>query len=303
MPSLLVVEARRFLARRTVRIAAVLIVAAIAVAGLVTYSVSRPPTPEVATRDRLARERAVQACIRGDFGIDAEDVPPGTTLEEFCEDVVGEGGSTFQFRMASLPSVYTGTAFPLFLLAWLVSASFVGAEWHHGTMATLLTWEPRRIRVIAAKAAVAVALATLGTLVLQILLAAALLPAAALRGSTEGMDRAWAAETAGVLLRGAGVCAIAAGIGFSIASIARNTAASLGLGFGYLIVFEQLLAGLRPGWQPWLLVTNIATFVTGDPEAIGPMSRSVAEAGLLLSAYAAALLLIAGVSFWRRDVT
>ena len=42
---------------------------------------------------------------------------------------------------------------PVVAAAWLLAASFVGAEWHAGTMGTLLTWEPRRLYVLGAKVA------------------------------------------------------------------------------------------------------------------------------------------------------
>ncbi len=285
------------------RVAVLGAITAIAVAGLITFVVSQRPTAEGEAEARVERQKAFDACVRGDLGIDPEDVQPGQTIEEICGQVVsGPGFSAPQFALSSLPSVFVGTSVPLLLLAWVLAASFIGAEWHAGTVATQLTWEPRRMRVFVAKAVVSIALAAVLTVVLQAVLGAALVPAAAFRGSTEGLDEAWLREGLGVLMRGAAISAIAAALGYSIASVARNTAASMGLGFGYLIIFEQLIAGLRPGWQPWLLVPNIAVFLSGDSN-LGFIDRSVGEAGLLLCAYAAGAMVIAAGLFVRRDVT
>ncbi|MBA3727894.1 MAG: hypothetical protein H0W94_01570 [Actinobacteria bacterium] len=303
MGPLLGVEFRRYLARRTMRVSILGAVAAIAVAGLITFVVSQRPTPEAAAEARAERQEVFDACVQGELGIDPEDLPPDQTIEEVCGQVVsGPGLSQPQFALSSLPAVFVGTSVPLLLLAWVLAASFIGAEWHAGTVATQLTWEPRRLRVFLAKALVAIVLAAVLTVVLQALLGAALVPAAAFRGSTEGLDEAWLREGLGVLLRGAVIAAIAAAFGYSIASVARNTAASMGLGFGYLIIFEQLVAGLRPGWQPWLLVPNIAVFLSGDSN-LGFIDRSVGEAGLLLCAYAAGAMVIAAALFVSRDVT
>lgn len=157
--------------------------------------------------------------------------------------------------------------------------------------------------MILVKVAVAAAMAFVGTLLLQAILGGALVPAAAFRGSTEGTDAAWLRETAGVVLRGATVSAVAAALGFSLASVARNTAAAFGAAFGYMIIFEQILAVLRPGWQKWLLVVNVGVFVTGTPEDVGVLGRSAFGAGMLLGAYALGMVLVAAALFRLRDVT
>jgi hypothetical protein len=208
------------------------------------------------------------------------------------------------FRITSLTDVFIGTGIPLFMLSWVLGASFAGAEWHTGMVGTVLTWEPRRFRVVLAKLGVAMVLGFVGTVVMQALVGVALFPTAELRGSTAGMDGVWWRDVAVTVLRSATVSAMAAGIGFSLAWVARNTGAALGIGFGYLLVVEQLLAGLRPRWQPWLLLVNMATFLSGETQEVsGGVSVSVGSAGLLLAAYSAGLALIATVLFLRRDVT
>ena len=89
--------------------------------------------------------------------------------------------------------------------------------------------------------------------------------AAAGAGSTTGADAAWLAESAGVALRVAALSTIFAGFGFGLASAGRNTAVALGVGFGYLVIVENLVRGLRPQWTPWLLTDNAGLFVVDSP--------------------------------------
>ena len=304
MGRLLVVETRRFLARRLVRISCGLILVAVLIAGVAAFLNSHRPSAEQLADAQRQRRESVAECAAGQFGIPPEEIPPGQTLEQYCEQIVSpaeEFIADAPFRLAGMQDVFLGTGVVAMLVAWLLGASFVGAEWHAGTIGTLLTWEPRRIRVIVAKAVVAVVAAFALTVVAEALLGLAVWPAAAVRGSTAGVDAAWFRDTAGVVLRGGGLAAMGAGIGFAVASLARNTAAALGVGFGYLVVFEMILASLRPGWSKWLLVPNIAVFMTADPGEVG-FEWSAVRAGLLLAGYTAALLVVAGGWFRARDV-
>jgi hypothetical protein len=52
-------------------------------------------------------------------------------------------------------------------------------------------WEPRRWRVFGAKTAAALTITFAGTILLLVALGLLLLPAAPLRGTTEGVDWAW----------------------------------------------------------------------------------------------------------------
>jgi ABC-type transport system involved in multi-copper enzyme maturation permease subunit len=210
---------------------------------------------------------------------------------------------TQSYDLVTLPDVFLGTSFVFVILGWLFGASFVGAEWHAGTVTTLLTWEPRRTRVIVAKMVAAVVSVFVLTLVLQLVLGGVLAVDAATQGSTAGADGAWAAEAAGVGVRVALLSSIFAGVGFGIASIGRNTAAALGVGFGYLVIVENLVRGLRPAWAPWLLTENAGLLLIGDPADFPLLDRSVVGAGIYLAAVATLLLVAAAAQFRVRDVT
>jgi ABC-type transport system involved in multi-copper enzyme maturation permease subunit len=209
---------------------------------------------------------------------------------------------TQEYDLVGLPDVLMGTSLVLVSVAWILGASSIGADWHAGHVTTILTWEPRRGRVMLAKIAASLASVFVVSLVIQALLGAALAAAAAGAGSTAGADAAWLAESGGVALRVALLSTIFAGFGFGLASAGRNTAVALGVGFGYLVIVENLVRGLRPQWTPWLLTENAGLFIVDSPIDFPLLARSTVGAGLYLAAVGTALLLVASGLFRTRDV-
>jgi hypothetical protein len=207
-----------------------------------------------------------------------------------------------RFHLTELRGALEGTSPILVILGWFLGASAIGADWHTGMVTTLLTWEPRRIRLMMAKLAAAAGVVFVLVLFLQALLAAGLTAAAVLRGTTGGTDGTWLRGVVGIALRVEALAGVGAAVGFAIASAARNTGAALGVGFAYTLVVENLVRALRPHWAGWLMTDNAVVFVTGQPTGFA-VQRSTIQAGLLLGAYAAALVGAATVAFRTRDVT
>jgi ABC-type transport system involved in multi-copper enzyme maturation permease subunit len=209
---------------------------------------------------------------------------------------------TQEYDLVGLPDVLMGTSLVLVSVAWILGASAIGADWHAGHVTTILTWEPRRGRVMLAKIAASLTSVFVVSLVIQAFLGAALAVAAVGAGSTAGADAAWLAESAGAALRVALLSTIFAGFGFGLASAGRNTAVALGVGFGYLVIVENLVRGLRPQWTPWLLTDNAGLFVVDSPIDFPMLGRSTVGAGLYLASVGAVLLLVASGLFRTRDV-
>lgn len=299
MTALLAVELRRFLARRLMRVLASIALAGILVAGVIVFVNASKDPVAVDVQFEVTGNGEVN-CFGNGFGAGGT-LPKDQTPEEFCQSLIG-GQVDKQFQLTEMNEGWLALGAQLIIVGWLLGASFVGAEWHSGTMTTLLTWEPRRTRVLFAKLVACMALVYLGAVVLELLLTAALLPAAVFRGSTAGTDSAWLAESAGIVGRVGLACSLAAALGFGLATVGRNTAASLGIGFGYLVVVENLIRGFRPQWAPWLLGDNIAAFLDGGAGNVIP-GRSTIESGLTVCVYAAVAVIAAWLSFRRRDVT
>jgi len=302
--ALLSVELRRMLARRLVRVLAALALVGIAIAGVTVAATSNPDLgPELAVAQRQVEQQ--RALCEEAVSANPQDFPPNVDSEEFCRESIRV--EFFyrdpRFHLTVLRDVLLGTAIFLVVGGWLLGASFMGAEWHSGTVATLLTWEPRRLWVFVAKLAAAAAVLFLLALVLQAVLGLVLALVAALRGTTEGADVGWLRSVSGVALRAAAITAMAGAMGFAIATIGRNTAAALGVGFAYLAVVEGLVRGLRPQWHRWLIGDNAGFFLTGQDGGFPPLGRSPLGAAAVIAVYAAVLLLVAVVAFRERDVT
>jgi ABC-type transport system involved in multi-copper enzyme maturation permease subunit len=302
MTALLAVEVRRVVSRRLVRVSAALAVLAILAGAAIAFLVSRDMDQAALAQAEATRQAQVQRCLTGRLDEVPSDLPPQQRAE-FCEQHVSLPIQDRRFHYENLPDILAGMSWFAILLGWLLGASLVGAEWHAGTMATLLTWEPRRVRVLLAKLVAAGALACTLAVLLQLLLGAALLPAGLLRGTTEGIDAGWMRSLSGVGLRVAAVSIIGALIGFSIAAISRNTAAALGIAFGYFAIVENAIRGLRPHWTPWLLGDNVAVVITNQPQNFPLVDRSTLGAATLVACYALALVIVAVATFRRRDIT
>lgn len=300
MITLLDVELRRAIARRLVRVTALLSVAGILIAAVVVFL----RTSDLPERSAQEREALIQQCLRNiddeiEFRFEGGELP-----EEFRRDICEQNvGHLMQrdprYHLRSLPGLLGGFTVPLVIGAWLFGASLIGAEWRAGTMTTHLTWEARRVRVMLAKALAAVILGMLFYLGFQALLGLSLLPSALLHGTTDGFDLA---STVRLVLRGTLLAAVGAMIGFALGSLGRNTTVAMTAGFIYLAVLEgPLLGNLFPGIRRWLVVGNSIVLMAGvDPEITG---RGQVAAAVLLLVYGIVAVALAVAAFRARDVT
>ncbi|MBI3647800.1 MAG: hypothetical protein HY240_03465 [Actinobacteria bacterium] len=308
MAALLSTELLRVSSRRLVRMAVLAALLGIAVTGVLVAAHSHGPSAQQLAAARDAYRGNLRQCLSGGF-IPEDQLPTGQTLEEFCAQNVQlefylPGTS---FSLVNLKGALSGTAVLLVLGGLLLGGSLAGAEWNAGTMATLLTWEPGRLRVLLAKAIAAAAVVMLLAIGAETVLSLVLWLVAATRGMTQGADGKWLLGVVGLVLRVSASAGIASLIGLAVAMIGRSTVAAVAVGFAYLGPLEGLIRGLRPSWQPWLLGDNVALFVNGRSQPLGvyphEIVRTVTAAGLVASAYAVVLLAFAALSFRSRDVT
>ena len=300
MTRLLAAELRRFVSRDVVRMFAIAVLVAIAIGSAITAYNSR-----VRTHDDDVYRSELQHCLGGRY-VPADRLPRRyDSLDEFCADQVRPeffGGGDQRFELRSLPEIIEGSSILVVIGGLLLGASFVGAEWHAGTMTTLLAWEPRRLRVLAAKAVVAAVCVFVLMVALLALFGLALTLVASVRGITDDLGDHFLRSVAGSTLRVAACSSAGALIGLAIAMVARNTAAAVGAGFAYLAMIEGLIRGLRPGWQHYLLADNIAVVVTGADSGIMQDPVTFTHSVLAVVIWSAAALTLAAVTFRARDV-
>jgi ABC-type transport system involved in multi-copper enzyme maturation permease subunit len=151
----------------------------------------------------------------------------------------------FNFR-AEFPALIMIFAGILALFAYVVGASYVGAEWSSGGMMNLLLWRPRRIPVLLTKLGVLLG----GVLSAAVVLGAAWTTVFWLIGKYDGRSAkmtpgAWE-SFALTGARGIGLVLVLAVVGFALASFGRHTAMALGVAVGLVVVSE---IGLRIALQ------------------------------------------------------
>jgi ABC-2 type transport system permease protein len=294
-------ELRRATSRRLVRAFALLsIVGAIAV-GVVSFTQTSSADSaviaakvETAHRVEEQQRRDLIQCLY-DQSHAGRDVG-----RKDCAEPRPAGVHDPRLHRQRINDLLKGTGGILALVAWVIGASLIGAEQQSRSITTTLTFAPQRTRVFATKAAVAIGVASAWALATLSLVLAAMLPAAILHaGSALGEPGNLA--IAGVVLRGVALAAITATMGFALASIGRNTAAALGVGFAYILVIENILGSSIAGWRRWLLLGNVIVFVTGQASS-DVAGRSVVGAAVFLVAVAATLVVSSGILFRTRDI-
>jgi ABC-2 type transport system permease protein len=260
MRRLLASELLRFRSRRLVVVMLVGALVATGV-GLVLAAIdSTPPTDAVVAAARAEAREEFAKCLVADFG----DGNFGGSIEDFCRENFGDPTQYMPSHLAlvDVPQILEGVSSITSILGLVIGASFVAASWQTGTISTIFTWEPRRLRWFAARIVVLVAGVFLMTALIVLFLSAGLAFAAMLRGSTVGVGGEWWTDVLTTSLRVSVAAALSAVIGGAVAAIGRHTAAALGVVFIYTAVVEGLVRGLRPLWTPWLLGDNLVTFLS-----------------------------------------
>lgn len=200
------------------------------------------------------------------------------------------------FRRSDLGDALMGLSFPLIMLGWLVGATSIGAEWTHRTISALLTWEPRRTRVLATKAVAAATFTAILVVFLEIVFAGVITPGTT--ADATGVDWGEYARIGGRILL---VAVVASGLGFGLATIGKNTGAALGGGMAYLLIVESLVRAYKSEWDRWLLGSNMTRVIEGG-QPFGLDERSTGGAAVVLVLYAAGVFLLALWFFRRREM-
>lgn len=186
------------------------------------------------------------------------------------------------------------------LFAYPVAASFVGAEWTTGGVATLLTWRPRRGAVFAGKLVALITAITAVYVVVGAAWVAGCWLLAAQRGGPGHGSRQLAESLAASGARGLGLALFAAVAGFALASLGRRTVAAFGVAAAYVVAEIGVPTVLRR-WDVatpdrYLLRSYLDTWLTT------PYGADWLTAAGVLGAVVAALLVVAAAAFQRRDV-
>jgi ABC-2 type transport system permease protein len=221
-----------------------------------------------------------------------------------------------------LPENLVGTllaGFPFFggVLALMLGVLSVGSEYGWGTLKTLFTQGPGRLRVFGAKLIAVAGVLLLFVLVVFLLGALASVAIAANEGAEVTWPGTWllVRSIAGGWL----VFAVWAALGLFLAVVTRGTALATGIGILYAFVVEGLLSALAR--EVSLLDGLVEFFVRANGYSLvavlGVSSEDVSDSGpgsfsgpfvtgdqalLVLAVYLAAFVVAAGWVLRRRDV-
>lgn len=213
------------------------------------------------------------------------------------------------FRLVELwsPQQEEGVLLVVYLLlvmgAIVGAASVIGAEWRFGTIGSLLTFEPRRVRVGAAKLTATALTAMAIALGLVLALLAILLPTLLLHGDSSGADADWWGGAVLGLGRALLLVGFGAALSGAIALLTRSTVAVVVAFFVYLQFLERLLVAWKPWLGNWSLTENVGSFLTwGELRGEDWASPGPATAAVHLALYVGAVVALALASFRRRDV-
>lgn len=201
------------------------------------------------------------------------------------------------------------------VMAFVIGASSIGADIKTGMLEQLLTWEPRRIRLLAVRAvAVGFGVAVLAAL-LAALLAGLSFLLAALTGTTDGTTGEVWVNIAFAVLRTGGAAGLFAVFGVSVTLLVNSSVGSIvGFVIYWFIVENLLLSAFLPRIVVYTPVTNATVFAQGTPvqritggvfSEGGPTlvdEHSASVAAAILLAWTLVVLAASAVAFRGHDI-
>jgi ABC-type transport system involved in multi-copper enzyme maturation permease subunit len=225
-------------------------------------------------------------------------------MPDFVDDIAGGPEAT------SLLGPIT-TLLPV--MAFVIGASYIGADVKTGMLEQILTWEPRRLRFVSARTIVGLLSVALLAILLAAFLVALLYGLAGLTGTTGGTTAELWRNAAAAVVRTGVAAGFFCAFGLGVTLLVNNSVGSIvGFVIYWFIVENFLVAAFLPRVAVYLPVTNAAAFAQGTP--VQRVEGSVFSefdlvdqhdyvvAGLILAAWTALALGAASVAFKRRDI-
>jgi hypothetical protein len=281
--------------------------------GIAAFYAHKPSAAQVASA-QAQFQADYQRCLNGKYlgGNQAIDARY-SSIEDVCSSAVTPELDAIMLR--DVEQILQHTATFVILLGALLGASLGGADWTSDTMGTLLTWEPRRVRVFLTRALAVGLFAVAITLFLQLAFAVVFWLVTALRGVTTFLPPHLFGDTLATMLRVSAMATAFALVAYVLAMIGRSTVSSLGVLFGYLILLEGVIAGFRQSIEGSLFVRAAIVVISREPILTEPRGFSgpgvpepivlmdVTKAWVVVVIYVLVLGAASLVQFQRRDVT
>lgn len=185
-----------------------------------------------------------------------------------------------------------------------------GSEYSWGTVKTILTQGPGRLRALAGKGVALVALVA----ILAVAMLAVGAAASAVLAAIDGQAEAWPSAVQVLEALGAAwlILTMYASLGFVLAVLFRQPGVAIGIGLVYALVVESLILNLLAGADAFKPIVSafpganagglVAAFPRSGPNANVPPLMGAGQAGVVLAAYIALFALVSALVFRARDV-
>ncbi len=183
-------------------------------------------------------------------------------------------GTTYESARFGLDGILPGVSVFLLIVAVVLGGSFIGAEYRSGTVENLLLWEPRRMKVLATKAAAGFVSAAGVSSILAAWLTGLLLVLAQLRGTFDGVDATFWTDWVLVVVRAGVMAGCFFVLAMAIATLSRNTTAAVAALLGWFVISNIVIEVFARPVRQYELFTNAAAFVGG-----GDVARYVGSSG------------------------
>lgn len=311
------VEVARLMSRRIFKI--FVVVAFLAIAGAVTLMArdALPPTAADRADAKQAMQRNYDTCKTDE----AKEQKANQSADFGCDEMANQpidsylGYTEFSFRDTA-PGVIGGAGIGLGLVAFLIGASYLGADISTRTLNTQLLFEPRRTRMFTTKVGgLSAGMAVFGILGLGLVTAG--LYGIAWRWGTLAKLTPGFWQSLGLAgLRAIAVVIGAAIGGLALAALLRHTAAALGVLAAYAVIGEFVIRSVFERSQRWLFTSNVFAWLNdgfetsiwhcprfGGECAEQKIQVSVTQGGLYVGGILLGATLLAWLAFRRRDVT
>lgn len=235
------------------------------------------------------------------FVIDADD----SNTPDFVDDIAGGVDAT---------SILGPVSALLPVMAFVIGASYIGADLKSGMVEQILTWEPRRLRFVAARIVAGLVSVALIAMLLAAFLVLLLYLLAALVGTVDGTSGELWGNVAAAVARTGLAAGLFCAFGVAVTLLLDSSVAAItGFVIYWFIVESFLVSTFLPKVAVWLPVTNASSFGSGnDVEHIDGSVFSgdfeVVEhhgyvmAGVVLLAWVVVSIIVASGIFTRRDV-
>jgi ABC-type transport system involved in multi-copper enzyme maturation permease subunit len=228
-----------------------------------------------------------------------------TTIITFlaADEMGGGPGFGVQTDLTSAQGLVAGLATAANLFGVIVLALWAAAtasDYSTGWIRVLVQAEPRRWRLFGGKLLALTGYTVVGTAVATLISVAV---APYLAGAAGVSTVAWSAGAIGTVLSAwvnlTFSVLVWGVIGVAVATVTRSVTAAIAGGIGYMMVVEGLLG--------MVLDTSVTAYLPGSVliavTSGGNADLAFASAVVLGLAYAVTATVIAGVTFWRRDIT